>query len=78
MSIAGPLLPQSVSLGVSVQFRDSFLILGGRNKNSHRELDTIYEFEPDSESWIERDEKMKIARYTFTAFLVPDSYANCT
>ena len=50
---------------------------GGYNRTADRE-DRIFEFDPDNESWIIRDEKMQLARSRFFAVLVGEDKVLCS
>ena len=71
---AGKDLPDALDYGSSVQYKDSFLAVGGTNGAA---TDHIYEYDSDTGDWITRIEKMVSARYLFAAFLVPEEVANC-
>ena len=73
-----PNLPHDISQGVSVPFLDSFLIVGGESLGETGFLDTIYYFNPGVEEWVLMDVRMEHKRVYHAAFMVPDSYANCT
>ncbi len=70
-------LPFDIYRGASVPFQDGFLIVGGES-DSQGYLDTIYYYNPTLDQWDLLDQRMKDKRETFTAFLVPDYYANCS
>ena len=66
--------------GASVQFGDTFLLVGGRqNVFPFSASDQIWQFNPDpsDESWVLRPETLKSAKYHTAAFLVPNDYATC-
>ena len=73
----GPNLPDAISLGKSVSFRNSFLIIGGIIDDHGGRSNLIYEFDSDTENWIKRQEKLTKARNAFTAFLIPEELARC-
>lgn len=70
---AGPDLPYLIKRGASVQFENTFLIVGGKDTNSD-ELDTIWKFDMDTENWALLDVKMQAARSLTAAFLVPEDF----
>ena len=73
------LLPKEIYQGASVPYQDSFLIVGGYNQEIEDDyLDSIYYYNPITDNWDEFDEKLTYKRRYFTAFLVPDSFANCS
>lgn len=71
----GPDLPDPNAFGGSVQFKDTFLTIGGFD--GFHLFDTIYQYKSSSNSWIRRREKLAKARASFAAFLVPDEVAAC-
>lgn len=73
----GPNLPYDIYYGSSVQFGNTFLIAGGYSYSLSNDLDTIFEFDPSNELWIERTEKMQQGNYAMAAFMVPDGYIEC-
>jgi hypothetical protein len=74
----GPVLPIAGDLcfGASVQYENTFLVVGGGNVISGEEPD-IYKYDPDNESWITLAENLKNGRERFAAFLVPNDYIQC-
>ena len=68
----GPDLPTDGRAANGVQFEDTFLIVGGERYNTN-----VLEFEPATETWKIREEKLPIGRQHHSAFLVPGSYLNC-
>lgn len=71
-------LDDDIGYGASVPFRDSFLIVGGiRVFAANNYLNTIYYYNPDSDTWIQLEKNMLRQRYKFAAFMVSDDYANC-
>ena len=71
----GPDLPNVIYHGESVQYKNTFLIVGGWDGSNR--FDSIYEYDIRTNQWIKRSEKLKRARLAFTAFLVPDEVAQC-
>ena len=70
-------LPFDIRYGASVPFQDSFLIVGGFSIGElEGYLQTVYYYDPNLDQWI-LIERMDFARERFTAFMVPDSFANC-
>ncbi len=53
----GPTLPQPICCMASVQYEDTFLLVGG-DINSAEELDTIYQYNQTSETWTLRPERL--------------------
>ena len=72
-------LPFDIYSAESVPYNNSILVFGGRsnNLNDNKALDTIYYYDPETDEWLLKGH-MKNERYYFPAFLVPDSYANCS
>ncbi len=70
-------LPYDISDGASVPYQDSFLIVGGFSSNSGIYLDSIQYYNPNLDRWEMLPQSLGIERNYPTAFLVPDSYANC-
>lgn len=68
-------LPTDIEFGMSVPFKDSFLLVGGTGSQGIR--DTIYYYDSSANQWDLMSPKMDHKRETFAAFLVPDEYANC-
>ena len=78
--IADTGLPTDLFGMASVPYGDSFLIVGGRcsvqcdpDANSKE----IQQYDPDTETWIKRDEKMKSGTQYFAAVLVEDPIVVC-
>ena len=61
----GPNLPFPISSARTIQTQDSFLLVGGINKDTLEYLDTIIEFDPVNVSWIVRNETLATARDAF-------------
>ncbi len=74
----GPNLPFTIHYGASVPFNDSFLIAGGNSFTQGGNVDTIIEFDPFSETWTIRPEKLQTPRDLFAGFTVPESYIACS
>ena len=73
----GPNLPYDIYTGSSVAFGNTFLIVGGYSRYESDYLDTIFEFDPSNEVWIERVEKIQRGDAAMTAFMVPENYIEC-
>ena len=71
-------LPYPIAGAAVVPFGDTFLIVGGAPDGS---LETshasILEFEPDSETWIEREETLALARRDMFAVMIEDNDDYC-
>ena len=64
----------------SVPYGDTLLLVGGRCVSScDPDLFSrnILEYEPDSETWLKREEETAMGRYWFGAVLVEDSIVDC-
>ena len=79
----GPDLPKVVAYAAMVEdpARGSVILTGGWH-NVH--YDTLYKLEVPEDSnsteslqWVELEQKLKVARYSHQAFLVPDHFAHC-
>ena len=55
------------------------ILVGGQSENS-KYLDTLFRLPHagDEAQWTELPQKLKLARRSHSAFLIPDSYVNCT
>ena len=76
--ITGPNLPTNRDSGTSVQWNDTFIIVGGRSALPEpinvADLKSILKFNVENGTWVEMDQKLEIARLKMAAFLVPDSF----
>ena len=73
---AGPNLPGPRYDAASVPYKNTFLVVGGKD-GGHAVQDTIFEFDPETGDWITRIEQMTLKRSLFAAFMVPDYAVNC-
>ncbi len=73
----GPPLPDAFDDMASVQYEDTFLVIGGFDGSSTR-LDTIYQYDPNSESWVLRPERLASPRGAMGAVLTGPPLANCS
>ena len=63
-------LPAPSSLGNTLQYGETFLSVGGS--------DTVYKYEPGTESWTPMTEKLDGAKYGVAPFLVhPGEFPEC-
>ena len=82
---AGQDLPHQMEFPASVQFGDSFLLVGGTNYVRHEEdgnfdmiyLDTIYQWDSDTESFALRPEKMSVGVTAVGAVMVTEDVVSC-
>ncbi len=71
----GPTLPDEVAYMTSVQYEDTFLLVGGRTPAY---LDTIYQYNPALETWILREERTSIPKAYMGAALGGPPAADCS
>ena len=71
----GPDLPFHIHHGTTVQYKDTFIIVGA-GSHSHY-FDHILQYDVDTKDWIIREEKLSRKGFGFTAFLIPDELAQC-
>lgn len=76
----GPDIPNVLELyyANSVPFGNTFLMVGGTEDGISSRLNTIYEFDTTNENWIVRPETLKTGDWAMTAFMVPDTYVQCS
>ncbi len=70
-------LPVDIHRGQSVPYLDSFVIAGGVVDATSQSLDSILYYNPALDQW-DQIGQMRNPRNNFAAFLVPDSYAQCS
>ena len=76
----GPKLPGALFQNVNVQAGRSFLVVGGLTRidgGSYPRLDTIIEFNPDSEQWELRPERLSTVRHDMYATMVNEDIIPC-
>ena len=64
-------LPIPISDAASVQYKDTFLLVGG--KTGGADLDTTYMYEPETDSWRELEERLPEAKNDPVAMIVSRS-----
>ena len=69
----GPNLPRALSAAVVIPYANTFLVAGGL-QNGKKDTDRILEFSSLTKRWVERTERLKLARNDAMAIKVPDSY----
>ena len=76
----GKSIPKPLDRGATVQFKNSFLLVGGFTNNDGYSVysELIYEYNPEVDAWNTRAERLNIGRDHTAAFLVPDSVVNCS
>ena len=62
-------------LHLSLQYGDTFLIIGGYYHSSY--LGTIFEFDSENFAWIKRDEKLATPRGWHTVLPLPKETGAC-
>ena len=75
--ISGPNLPVNRYSGTSVQWGDTFIIVGGSTltqRGNANNLKDILKFNVVNGTWTELDQKLQTGRRDMAAFLVPDSF----
>ena len=68
----GPSLPYYIYNGASVQYGNTFLIVGGDAPQG--KLNTLWMYDMDIGNWTLLDQTLEIPRAYTTAFFVPDEY----
>ena len=71
---AGPALPEALGFATAVQYRNTFLIVGGSGSTI---LDTIYEYDAENDDWVSRPETLAVPRDNCAAFMMPDDAVDC-
>ncbi len=73
----GPHLPEPIFYSSSLQHEDTFLLMGGISSvNGH--LDTIYQYNQISETWILGPERLSTPKGYFDAVLAGPPVADCS
>ncbi len=72
----GPNLPRPIESMSSVQYEDTFLLVGGLN--SIQFLDIIYQYDQTSQTWIRREERLSTPRGYLDAVLADHPAAECS
>ena len=68
----GPDLEYPIYYGASVQWQNTFLIVGGENYGGY--LDTIWKFDVDNDRWVLLNRTLTTGRCFSASILVPYSY----
>ena len=77
----GPRLPAAYAElrgAESVQYGNTFLIVGGTKASSNVGTNTILTFDPVGYDWVQLPYEMQYERRFFTAFFVPDDFISCS
>ena len=69
--------PSEIRYTTAVPQGKTFLVVGGYISNTASDLDTIYRFDPDSESWELLPQRLEETRSDFPAFYVPEDFVPC-
>ena len=69
----GPELPFTVYHASSIQYEDSFLVVGGIDE-SRKALSSIIKYDVGNEEFVKMPQEMKTPRSDAAAFLIPDDY----
>ena len=69
-------MDEAISFAASVQFEDSFLLIGGYSNRNHESFANVRQFDPSTETWIVRPEKLNGPKISMAAVLVPEDYVN--
>ena len=70
-------LPDVLDSGTVVQLENTFIVVGGQKGSDREYQDTLLQFEPDSETWVVREERMRLARSSSYAALVGEDKVEC-
>ena len=73
----GPPLPEPLYYVSSVQYEDTFLLVGGYGDISGT-LDTIYQYDQTSETWILRPERLSTGKRFMGVVLAGPPAADCS
>ena len=71
--ITGPDSPLNLRHGTSVQYENTFIIVGGLNWDG-RPLKTIWKYDVDKENWIRMPQNLILGRSKPTAFFVSHTF----
>ena len=66
-------LPRPISEAAVVPYKDSFLLVGGGNRDDGLFFKDIYQYDIENDAWIEVEGKMKTARSDPIALPVQES-----
>ena len=72
-------VPEALYGGASVQYGDTFLIVGGYGSGGLGYTTKIIMYDPRIEDWIIHSQELVVrAKYDTTSFLIPDGFVSCT
>ncbi len=72
----GPPLPRPIGYMSSVQYEDTFILVGGYDDIDW--LDTIYQYDRNLETWILRPERLSTPKEQLAAVLAGSPAADCS
>ncbi len=72
----GPPLPDHFTVASSVQYEDTFLLVGGQIYGGY--LDTIYQYDYNEETWILRPDQLSQPKNEMAAVLTGPLVAGCS
>ena len=73
MQISASRLPKQISEAAIVPYDDSFFHVGGGNRDFGLFFEDIYQYDADSDEWIEMEAKLKTPRSDHIALMVQRS-----
>ncbi len=73
----GPEVYEKFDYAGSAPLGDTFVMVGGSDKYSHDELDTIYQFDHINYNWILKPQKLQLPRSLPGVVAVPDDFVTC-
>jgi hypothetical protein len=76
----GPELPFGIRFSQMVEDQNGGVVMIGGDSSSVGRLDTLYQLPHGGQDavWTKMEQKMKTGRYWHTAFMVPDSFVDCS
>ncbi len=79
MPFPGPFFPVPLTYAQHIPYGDSFLVLGGFEDEASPDVfyDSVYEYDPVAEDWVERPERMKDPRQQFGLVFVDREVVGC-
>ena len=70
----GPDLPYKIYYGASVQWKETFIIVGGSSTEFIDTSDTLYVFDAEKNEWNRLNQTLNIGRIWTAALMVPDDF----
>lgn len=76
----GPPLPGSKRLefAATVEYDETYLLIGGREVETDEESDAVFQFDEKLQDWVERTERLQLARCAHSAIPFPDGTVDCS